>query len=105
MLTYSEARLDWCPFPEEIYGKNFRADEDGLLISSGVNKMFIDEDEITAKFNDENIFFINKEYGYLNILLTKRIEIIDKEDTPSLARAINKTEYIIEQKNGIFLLY
>jgi len=44
-------------------------DEKGFSITSGANTMFIDEDEIVAKFLDEEVFVISRDRVMFNKLL------------------------------------
>lgn len=60
-VEWNSMATRWNRYQGEIYSKNFKADENGLAISSGSNKMLIDEDEIIATYNNINIFGINKD--------------------------------------------
>ena len=60
-VEWNSISTRWNRYQGEIYSKNFRADENGLTISSGKNTMFIDEDEILATYNNINIFGINED--------------------------------------------
>lgn len=60
-VEWNSTATRWNRYQGEIYSKNFKLDENGFEISSGKNVMFIDEDEITASYNNINIFGINED--------------------------------------------
>jgi hypothetical protein len=73
---WNKVATEWSGYPGEIYGKNVKIDEKGMKIISGQNTMFIDEDEIIAKFNDEAIFIISKDLvQFRKMLLLQQVQI------------------------------
>jgi hypothetical protein len=83
----------WSAYAGETYGKNFKMDEKGLTISAGANTMFIDEDEIVAKFNDEEVFRISKD-----MVMFKKLLVVEQIQTGSYTqenRIINNKEYFL----------
>ena len=58
-LQYNTVATPWTQYPGEVYGKNYKMDEDGFSVQSGQNVMYIDEDEILAQYKGLNIFGIN----------------------------------------------
>lgn len=90
---FNDTATAWCPHSSEIYGKNFKVDEKGLEISAGQNTMFIDEDEIVAKFNDQPIFQISGDMTWF-----KKMVLIEKMKIGNFVqetRLINGTEYFL----------
>lgn len=94
-LQYNTIATPWTQYPGEVYGKNYKMDEDGFSVQSGQNVMYIDEDEILAQYKGLNIFGINgdKFFG-------KKIE---------LEESVKIGEYFLKQQliNGknMLLLY
>lgn len=67
-------------------------DEKGFSITSGQNVMYIDEDEITATYQDNIIFNLNKNLSYLKEISTEKI------DFPSFSfeeRTINSVNHLL----------
>lgn len=77
-LQYNTIATPWTQYPGEVYGKNYKMDEDGFSIQSGVNTMYIDEDEILAQYKGVNIFGINGDKFFGNkIELKESVKIGD----------------------------
>lgn len=72
-LQWNSIATSWNRYSGEIYGKSYKMDERGFSIISGVNEMFIDEDEIVATNRIEVVFRIKGDETYLPYILTKRI--------------------------------
>lgn len=68
-------------------------DERGLTISSGANTMYIDEDEIVAKFNDEEVFRISRDMVMFQKLLV--VQQIKTGNYTQESRIINNKEYFL----------
>lgn len=94
-LQYNTIATPWTQYPGEVYGKNYKMDEDGFSVQSGQNVMYIDEDEILAQYKGLNIFGINgdKFFG-------KKIEL---EESVKIGEYFLKKQ-LINGKN-ILLLY
>lgn len=67
----------WTRYPGEVYGKNYRMDEKGFTIQSGKNQMFIDEDEIIAKYENQEVFKITENETHMKKIKTFEINIGD----------------------------
>lgn len=94
-LQYNTIATSWTQYPGEVYGKNYKMDEDGFSVQSGKNVMYIDEDEILAQYKGLDIFGINGDRFF-----GKKIE---------LEESVKVGEYFLKQQliNGknILLLY
>jgi hypothetical protein len=90
---FNDTATAWCPHSSEIYGKNFKVDEKGLEISAGQNTMFIDEDEIVAKFNEQPIFQISGDMTWFKKMVL--VESMKIGNFVQETRLINGTEYFL----------
>ena len=59
-LEYGTSATDWCLNENESYGQYYKLDDMGLQIQKGNYKMYIDEDEITGYYKDEEAFSLNE---------------------------------------------
>jgi len=76
---------DWSCRQDEVYSINHKMDFQGYTITKGDNKLFLDEDEMTGYYQNEKIFYINKNEVFsqvaksvisnINGLITKRVTI------------------------------
>ena len=55
---------DWAPRQDETYSINHRMDANGYTIQKGDNRLFLDEDEMTGYYQDNKMFYINKNEVY-----------------------------------------
>lgn len=90
---WNKVATDWNGYIGEIYGKNVKIDEKGMKILSGQNTMFIDEDEIIAKFNDQSVFIISKDLVQFNKLLL--IQQMQMGSYIFESRNINSEEHLL----------
>lgn len=72
-LQWNSIATSWNRYPGEVYGKSYKMDEKGFSIVSGVNEMFIDEDEIVATNKIDVVFKIKGDETYLPYIWTKKI--------------------------------
>ena len=72
-LEYGNVATNWNRYPGEIYSNNVAIDEQGVHIRRNQQEMYIDEDEITALFNNNEVFKINGDKTYLKNIQTERI--------------------------------
>lgn len=62
----------WSPHPDEVYARNYKADETGIEIKTSDNDMFLNESEITSKYKNEVMFKLTKEVSLLKNLMTDK---------------------------------
>lgn len=75
-IEYNTIATAWSAHTDEIYSKNFKMDSKGMQIISGENVMYIDEDEIVAKFQGNDVFRISGEDTFFKkLLLVEKLTI------------------------------
>lgn len=91
-LEWNNVCTQWSRYESEVYGKNYKMDEKGFEISSGQNKMFIDEDEIVATYGNEKVFQIAEDETYL-----KKINIYEANIGPYTLKetTIHNKDYLV----------
>lgn len=73
-LQWNSIATAWNRYNGEVYGKSYKMDEKGFSIISGLNEMFIDEDEIVATNKVNVVFRIKGDETYLPYILTSHID-------------------------------
>ena len=92
-LEYNTIASAWSKYPGEVYGKNYKMDEKGFSIESGQNQMFIDEDEIVARYKSIDIFQINKDMARFNKIYSN--ESLQIKSFIFKEQVINNLEYLL----------
>ena len=92
-LEYNTIASAWSKYPGEVYGKNYKMDEKGFSIESGQNQMFIDEDEIVARYKAIDIFQINKDMARFNKIYSN--ESLQIKSFIFKEQVINNLEYLL----------
>ena len=78
-------KTDWSQRDDEVYSINHKMDEIGYTIKKGDNRLFLDEDEMTGYYQNNKIFYINKNEVFSHIsksiinnidgLITKKVSV------------------------------
>lgn len=74
-LEWNNVCTNWTRFKGEVYGKNYKMDEKGFSITAGQKELFMDEDEIISKTNDETVFKLIEEGLYAKKAETYEVDI------------------------------
>ena len=92
-LEYDSVSTIWTQNVGETYSKQYKMDEKGFTIESGQNQMFIDEDEIVAKYKTIDIFQINKDMARFNKIYSN--ESLQIKSFIFKEQVINNLEYLL----------
>ena len=74
-LEWNSVCTLWNRYAGEVYGKNYKMDEKGFTISSGIKELFMDEDEIVSKTGGERTFELTDEGMYAKKTETVEVDI------------------------------
>ncbi|MBR1653670.1 MAG: hypothetical protein IJ690_02070 [Clostridia bacterium] len=66
-LEYGTTATDWSNNQNEIYGKNYKMDDEGFEIKSGEYTMHIDEDEVSGYYKETLAFQLNEYNTYSKV--------------------------------------
>ena len=74
-LEWNSVCTLWNRYSGEVYSKNYKMDENGFTISSGIKELFMDEDEIVSKTDGERTFELTDDGMYAKKTETVEVDI------------------------------